>query len=178
MAPAGLLDMSIRRRGDVVELALAGDLDLATVHVLREAMTWLRFTQERGQAIVIDTQALDFVAVAGYRALRAELVQPGGAPDPKVTCIVGPVIARFESALGTALAQSGGCVPPRARGPRTLTHNSLDTTPPRRPRAARANQATGALPSTSRWSWPRSTTRQSPWPRCVRSPSRQPRADG
>ena len=48
MALAGVLDMSIRRRGDVVELALAGDLDLATVHLLREAMTWLQTPSRRG----------------------------------------------------------------------------------------------------------------------------------
>lgn len=113
MNPAGVLDMSIRRRGDVVELALAGDLDLATAHLLREAMTWLRFTQERGQTIVIDTRPLGFVAAAGYRALRAALVRPNGLPDPDVVCIVGPVVARFESAVGTALAgEAARTVPP------------------------------------------------------------------
>jgi anti-anti-sigma regulatory factor len=96
--------MWIRRRGDVVELALAGDLDLATAYLLRDAMTWLRFAQEPGQTIVIDTRSLAFVAVAGYRALRAALLRPGGVPDPGVVCIVGPVVARFESALRTALA--------------------------------------------------------------------------
>jgi anti-anti-sigma factor len=103
-ALAGVLDVSIHRRGDVVELALAGDLDLATAHILREAITWLRFTQELGQTIVVDTRSLDFVAVAGYRALLAALVRPDGVPDPAVVCIVGPVVARFESALGAALA--------------------------------------------------------------------------
>jgi anti-anti-sigma factor len=106
--PPTALDVSIRRQGDVVELALAGDLDLATAHVLREAMTWLRFAQAPGQTIVIDTRSLDFVAVAGYRALRAAMVRADGTPDPGVACIVGPVVARFESALGAALAGGGG----------------------------------------------------------------------
>jgi anti-anti-sigma factor len=105
--PPATLDMSISRRGDVVELALAGDLDLATAHILREAMTWLHFAQTPGQTIVIDTRSLEFVAVAGYRALRAAMVRTDGTPDPGVACIVGPVVARFESVLGSALAGSG-----------------------------------------------------------------------
>ena len=115
MAPPGVLDVSIRRRDHVVELGLAGDLDLATAHLLREAIAWLRFTQERDQTIVVDTRGLDFVAVAGYRALRAELVGPDGAPDRSVVCITGPVITRFESALGTALASGVSRIPHASR---------------------------------------------------------------
>ena len=51
MAPPGALDVSIRRRDHVIELSLAGDLDLATAHRLREAMAWLRFTQERRSGV-------------------------------------------------------------------------------------------------------------------------------
>jgi anti-anti-sigma regulatory factor len=110
---AGTLDLSIRRGDRVVELGLSGDLDLATASRLREAIAWLRFSRERDQTIVIDTRHLDFVAVAGYRALRAALVAPDGSPDPSVVCIDGPVVARLESAI-TASRTSGTSRTPRA----------------------------------------------------------------
>jgi hypothetical protein len=152
MAPPGVLDLSIRRCDHVIELGLAGDLDLATAHCLREAMAWLRFTQKRDQTIVIDTRALDFVAVAGYRALRAELVGPDGLPDPSVVWIVGPVITRFESALGTALANGVSRIPPAAPASRASaccspTHRSslgsgwTSSRPPRRSSRAAEGQA-------------------------------------
>jgi anti-anti-sigma factor len=137
MAPPGVLDVSIRRRDHVVELGLAGDLDLATAHRLREAMTWLRFTLDRDQTIVIDTRALDFVAVAGYRALRAELVGPDGVPDRSVVCITGPVITRFESALGTALASGVSRIPHASRASRAAARCSPAPQLPGRPRADR-----------------------------------------
>lgn len=106
MPAAGVLDVSIRRHDRVVEIALAGDLDLATAPRLREAMTWLRFSRDPGQTIVIDTRRLEFIAAAGYRALRAELVGPDGSADPSVACIDGRAVARLESAISASRASA------------------------------------------------------------------------
>jgi hypothetical protein len=78
----GTLDLSINRRGPVIELGLTGDLDMATAPRLGEAMAWLRFSRGPAATIVIDTSDLDFVAAAGYRAQLAALVGPDGRPDP------------------------------------------------------------------------------------------------
>jgi anti-anti-sigma factor len=95
----GILDLSIRRRGAVVELGLAGDLDMATAPQLGEAMARLRIGRGPAQTIVIETSAVDFVAAAGYRALQAALTGPDGRRDPHVCCIVGPAVARIEAAI-------------------------------------------------------------------------------
>jgi hypothetical protein len=97
--PPGTLDLSIRRRGGVIELGLAGDLDMATAPRLGEAMAWLRFSRGHASTIVIDTSDVDFIAAAGYRALQAALVGPDGLWDPRVVLIVGPAVARLEAAL-------------------------------------------------------------------------------
>jgi hypothetical protein len=118
LPPPGTLDVSIRRRGDVIELGLAGDLDMATAPRLGEALALARdmATAPRpGEAtaghcsgrshaatIVIDTSDVDFMAAAGYRALQAALVGPDGLWDPRVACIVGPAVARLEAAISAA----------------------------------------------------------------------------
>jgi hypothetical protein len=78
----GTLDLSINRRGPVIELGLTGDLDMATAPRLREAMAWLRFSRGPAATIVIDTSDLDFIVAAGYRALLAALVGTGWSPGP------------------------------------------------------------------------------------------------
>jgi anti-anti-sigma factor len=98
----GALDMSIHRRGGVVELGLAGDLDMATAPRLGQAMAWLQFSRDPAATIVIDTTDLDFVAAAGYRALQAALVGPAGRQDPRIALIVGPAVARLEAAISAA----------------------------------------------------------------------------
>jgi hypothetical protein len=107
--PPGTLDLSIRRRGAVIELGLSGDLDMATAPRLGEAMAWLRFSRGHASTIVIDTSDVDFIAAAGYRALQAALVGPDGLWDPRVVWIVGPAVARLEAVICAASA-------PRARG--------------------------------------------------------------
>ena len=98
----GTLDLSIHRRGGVIELGLAGDLDMATAPRLGQAMAWLRFSRDPAATIVIDTSDLDFVAAAGYRALQAALVGPTGRQDPRITLVVGPAVARLEAAISAA----------------------------------------------------------------------------
>lgn len=106
-----MLAMSVQRRGAVIELGLSGDLDMATAPRLRDAMAWLRFSSGPTTTIVIDTCDIEFIAAAGYRALQAALVGPNGLWDPRVTLVVGPVVARLEAAISAASAPR-----PRAGG--------------------------------------------------------------
>jgi hypothetical protein len=112
---SGTLDLSIRRRGAVIELGLAGDLDMATAPRLGEAMAWLRFSRGPAATIVIDTSDVDFIAAAGYRALQAALVGPDGLWDPRVALIVGPAVARIEAAIVAASTPTQRSSPPRPR---------------------------------------------------------------
>jgi hypothetical protein len=100
--PPGTLDLSIQRHGTIIELGLAGDLDMATAPRIGEAMAWLRFSSDPGTTIVIDTTRVEFIAAAGYRALEATRVGPGGLWDPHVALIVGPAVARLEAAISAA----------------------------------------------------------------------------
>lgn len=110
-SPPGMLGVSIRRWGSVVDLGLSGDLDMATAPRLGEAMAWLRLSGGPATTIVIDTSALGFIAAAGYRALRAALVGPDGLWDARVILIVGPAVARLEAAV------SASALRPRHRSP-------------------------------------------------------------
>jgi hypothetical protein len=117
----GVLDVSIRLRGNVVEMSLAGPLDMASVPRLGEAMTLARdmastrrsarqvgtggCRRRHGATIVVDTSDVVLVDSAGYRALQAELVGPNGLWDPGVAWIVGPAVATFEAST---------CAAPRA----------------------------------------------------------------
>lgn len=98
------LTISVERRGDVVELCLAGELDTSNAARLDEAMDWLRHERERraGGSIVVDTRPLRFVDVAGHRAIGRVALRPDGTPDPEVICIVGPVVARMRRLLAMA----------------------------------------------------------------------------
>jgi hypothetical protein len=98
----GMLALSIQRGGAVIELGLAGDLDMATAPRLTEAMAWLRFSSGPTTTIVIDTTDVNFIAAGGYRALQAALVGPNGLWDPRVALIVGPAVARLEAAISAA----------------------------------------------------------------------------
>jgi anti-anti-sigma regulatory factor len=115
--PPGVLDLSIRRWGAVVELALAGDLDSATTGRLGEAVTWLRHSTGDAEVVVVDTAAVTFVSAAGYRALHAALVAWDDRPATRVVSIEGAAVARIEAAVERAIAA-------RTRPPacRTLRH--------------------------------------------------------
>jgi hypothetical protein len=121
--PPGVLDVSIRRRGKVVELRLAGALDTASAPRLGEAMELARemATQRAGHppaaragrrsrraTILIDTRDIEDVDSSGYGALQEALVGPNGLWDRGVDWIVGPAVATFEGSIGAAPA-------PRAR---------------------------------------------------------------
>jgi hypothetical protein len=101
-APPGMLGLSIRRWGSVIDLGLSGDLDMATAPRLGEAMAWLRISGGPATTIVINTTALEFIAAAGYRALRAALVGPDGLWDARVSLIMGPAVARLEAAVSAS----------------------------------------------------------------------------
>jgi anti-anti-sigma factor len=100
--PPGTLAMSIERRATMIELGLAGDLDMATAPRLRDAMAWLRISSDPTTTVVIDTSDVYFIAASGYRALQAALVGPNGLWDPRVILIVGPAVARLEAAITAA----------------------------------------------------------------------------
>jgi anti-anti-sigma factor len=100
--PPGTLVVSVERRGAVVALDLSGELDMATAPRLRKAMARLRASTGPRTTIVIDTTGVDFIAAAGYRALRAALVGPNAVWDARVALIVGPVVARLEAAISAA----------------------------------------------------------------------------
>jgi hypothetical protein len=109
----GVLDVSIRRRGNVIELRLAGALDAASAPRLDEAMALARVMAStpraghpaavrdchRGHAatIVIDTSDIVDVDASGYRALQEAQVGPNGLWDRGVAWIVGPAVAMFEA---------------------------------------------------------------------------------
>jgi hypothetical protein len=100
--PAGTIELSIHRRGGVIELDVSGELDMATATRLGEAMAWLRMTTRPATTIVINTTDVDFIAAAGYRALLAALVGPNGLWDRRVALIVGPAVVRLEAAIAAA----------------------------------------------------------------------------
>jgi hypothetical protein len=108
----GVLDVSIRRRGNVIELRLAGALDAASAPRFGEAMALARVMasthaadravacdRRRGRAatIVIDTSDVVDVDASGYLALQDALVGPNGLWDRGVAWIVGPAVAMFEA---------------------------------------------------------------------------------
>jgi anti-anti-sigma factor len=106
--PPGTLVVSVERRGAVVALNLSGDLDMATAPRVGEAMAWLRASSGPGTTIVIDTTDVDFIAAAGYRAVRASLVGPNHRWDSHVALIVGPAVARLETAISAASGPGDG----------------------------------------------------------------------
>jgi hypothetical protein len=96
------LQLRLRPRARLVELDLAGDLDLASAPRLEAAVRWLRTRYHR--TIVLDTRHLDFVDLHGYRALRAAL--DADADDdrgPRTIYVVGDVLARFQHHLAAAI---------------------------------------------------------------------------
>ena len=109
----GVLDVSIRRRGNVIELRLAGALDAASAPRFGEAMALARVMastlraasrgvardRRRGRAatIVIDSSDVVDVDASGYQALQGALVGPDGLWDRGVAWIVGPAVAIFEA---------------------------------------------------------------------------------
>jgi len=103
----GMLDLSIHRRGVVIELSISGELDMATAPRLTRAMSWLRSSSGAATTIVIDTSDVDFIAAAGYHSLQAALVRPDGLWDPRIVLIVGPVLTRFEAAISPTSAPGG-----------------------------------------------------------------------
>jgi anti-anti-sigma regulatory factor len=115
--PPGILDLSIRRWGGVVELALAGDLDSATTGRLGEAVTWLRHSTRDAEVVVVDTTAVAFVSAAGYRALHAALAAWDDRPATRVMSIEGAAVARIDAAVERAVNAR-----PRPPAPRSLRH--------------------------------------------------------
>jgi anti-anti-sigma factor len=108
-----------RRR---LELRLRGDLDADTAARLEDAMGWARRLGR--QSIVIDTRGLDFVDVAGHRALEAALERADGSRDPTVVWIVGPAVARIHELVAVTRARRVKASARRsAKSPRAIGQN-------------------------------------------------------
>lgn len=95
------LHLTLQRRQHLVELRLAGDLDLSNANLLTRAMGWLR--RRTSGMIVIDSRDLVFVDLAGYRALNRALDSPDGRRDPRVLHVIGTVVTKLEGYLATAV---------------------------------------------------------------------------
>jgi anti-anti-sigma factor len=103
------LELHIRPRTHHVELELAGELDLASAPRLKAAMAWLRARDHR--TIVVDTRRLDFVDLAGYRALRSALDGSDGHRDPRTLYVVGAALARLQRHLAIATGTGSTALP-------------------------------------------------------------------
>ena len=100
--PPGTLVVSVERRGAVVALALSGAARHGHRPPGRRGDGLAPRRHRPRTTIVIDSTGVDFIAAAGYRALRAALVGPEGVWDARVALIVGPVVARLEAAISAA----------------------------------------------------------------------------
>jgi anti-anti-sigma regulatory factor len=98
------LHLDLKKRDRLVELELAGDLDLASAGRLDAAMTWLR--RRYPHTIVVDTRRLGFVDLAGYRALQSALTGTDGRRDLRTLYVVGDVVARLQHHLALATSLS------------------------------------------------------------------------
>jgi hypothetical protein len=100
--PPGILVVWVERRGAVVALELSGELDMATAPRVGEAMAGSAPALPPADDHRDRHHGVDFIAAAGYRALRAALVGRDGVWDARVALIVGPVVARVEAAISAA----------------------------------------------------------------------------
>jgi anti-anti-sigma factor len=62
--------VATRIEDDALVIALRGELDIATIPAFHRALTAVRATDT--ERVVIDTSELDFIGIAGVRALVAE----------------------------------------------------------------------------------------------------------
>jgi anti-anti-sigma factor len=119
------LHLHLKKRDRLVELELAGDLDLASAGRLDAAMTWLRRRYPR--TIVVDTRRLDFVDLAGYRALQSALAGPDRRRDLRTLYVVGDVVARLQHHLALATAIDAHPSTPQLSGPQSCNGRSTPT---------------------------------------------------
>jgi anti-anti-sigma factor len=94
--PPGGLSVSISGREPAVELALAGELDLATVELLRRALEEIE--ARRPAWLVIDLSELSFIDCSGVRALLEEhrRAQARGRPLLQIRSGPAPVQRVFR----------------------------------------------------------------------------------
>ena len=108
------LTVRITRKGQICTLAVSGELDIATTHVLaRRAAEALRLPTER---LIIDLSGLQFIDVCGARGLAdVTHAAPPGCPV-LVRGAAGPV-RRILDLLALPLEQSGAVTPDSAVRP-------------------------------------------------------------
>jgi anti-anti-sigma factor len=93
---SGLLGARILEHRDRAEVALHGELDAASAPGLRRLMTDLGAS---GSPVVLDLSALDFVDLAGLRAVASCCEQGAGRLE---VCGVSPFLARVVRLAGLA----------------------------------------------------------------------------
>lgn len=83
----GILAVTANRVGTVVTVAAEGELDIATVPVLREVLT--RELADDGAVVVIDLTGVSFVDSSGVHALLAAAVDYPGRVRivPSAACL-------------------------------------------------------------------------------------------
>lgn len=152
------LTVKITRKGQICTLAVSGELDIATTHVLaRRAAEALRLPTER---LIIDLSGLQFIDVCGARGLAAVTrAAPSGCPV-LVRGARGPV-RRILDLLALPLEQSGAVTPDSAgrparesqvpgSWPQAIRTNNHETCAKGTDQAAQARQAHGHWAATRR----------------------------
>ena len=86
MAAPGNFDVQTERRGDALVVAPRGEIDLATVDFVRDAVEreW-----ERGDAVILDLREVGFMDTSGLRYVL-ELVERGSQDGFDVRLVRGP----------------------------------------------------------------------------------------
>ena len=148
------LTVRITRKGQICTLAVSGELDIATTHVLaRRAAEALRLPTER---LIIDLSGLQFIDVCGARGLAdVTRAAPPGYPV-LVRGAAGPV-RRILDLLALPLEQSGAVTPDSAErpartskcsapGPRRPASTALKPAPTARTRPPKPVRPTAAGP--------------------------------
>jgi anti-anti-sigma factor len=87
VAAPGNFDVHTERRGDALLVAPRGEIDLATVDFVRDAVDreW-----QQGDAVVLDLREVGFMDTSGLRYVL-ELVERGSQDDFDVRLVRGPI---------------------------------------------------------------------------------------
>ena len=105
------LTVKITRKGQICTLAVSGELDIATIHVLaRRTAEALRLPTERP---IIDLSGLQFIDVCGARGLAAVTRAAPSSSPVLVRGAFGPV-CRILDLLALPPEQSGAVTPDSA----------------------------------------------------------------
>lgn len=86
MVAPGNFDVDAQRRGEALVVAPRGEIDLATVDIVRDAVERER---EPGEDLVLDLREVGFMDTSGLRYVL-EIVERGGREEFGVQIVRGP----------------------------------------------------------------------------------------